>query len=421
MKEEKSAPVSESELFRRRHAIHIICPVFPIHIGAKCPVFLFKFGAFPCFSVETTIYLYKKHGLWSCGFQSLDMYREIEKKIQDWIDGSRKALLVYGARQVGKTYIIRKMLEQNDIRYCEYNLIEREDIVSVLEAVDDAGDISTRLAMYSDKPLTEKESVIFLDEIQRYPDIITKIKFLVDEGKYRYIISGSNLGVELRKLIQAFYYYLIVGGMPEAVNVYNATHSLNKIQEEQQSIVRQYKLDFTAYEREERKLKINAIYDNIPASPLAMAKETNVFKLFLSDVGLLTSCYPQFIKQELLEMNPDREINNGALFENFVAQEIYSVMESLYYFKKKAIGEVDFIIERQDKAIPIEVKSGSDYKKHAALNHLLEHYPFEQAYVLSLNNVEKKGNIKYLPIYMLREICKEDSARQEHDIIPGLM
>ena len=349
------------------------------------------------------------------------MYREIEKKIQDWIDGSRKALLVYGARQVGKTYIIRKMLEQNDIRYCEYNLIEREDIVSALEAVDDAGDISTRLVMYSDKPLTEKESVIFLDEIQRYPDIITKIKFLVDEGKYRYIISGSNLGVELRKLIQAFYYYLIVGGMPEAVNVYNATHSLNKIQEEQQSIIRQYKLDFTAYEREERKLKINAIYDNIPASPLAMAKETNVFKLFLSDVGLLTSCYPQFIKQELLEMNPDREINNGALFENFVAQEIYSVMESLYYFKKKGIGEVDFIIERQDKAIPIEVKSGSDYKKHAALNHLLEHYPFEQAYVLSLNNVEKKGNIKYLPIYMLREICKGDSARQEHDIIPGLM
>ena len=196
MKEEKSAPVSESELFRRRHAIHIICPVFPIHIGAKCPVFLFKFGAFPCF-----------------------------------------------------------------------------------------------------------------------------IKFLVDEGKYRYIISGSNLGVELRKLIQAFYYYLIVGGMPEAVNVYNATHSLNKIQEEQQSIVRQYKLDFTAYEREERKLKINAIYDNIPASPLAMAKETNVFKLFLSDVGLLTSCYPQFIKQELLEMNPDREINNGALFENFVTEQ----------------------------------------------------------------------------------------------------
>ena len=126
------------------------------------------------------------------------MFRSCENKLQDWINTGKKALLIYGARQVGKTYLIRKMLKHNNIPYCEFNLIEREDILNFLMQANDSTDISTRLAMYSDVPLKENESVIFLDEIQKYPDIVTKIKFLVDEGKYRYILSGSNLGVELK-------------------------------------------------------------------------------------------------------------------------------------------------------------------------------------------------------------------------------
>ena len=316
------------------------------------------------------------------------MFRLCENKIQNWIDNSQKAFLIYGARQVGKTYLVRKMLKQNNIPFCEYNLIERTDILNFLKNAENASDISAKLAMYSDVPLKEKESVIFLDEIQKYPDIITSIKFLVDEGKYRYILSGSNLGVELtgirsvpvgymesmqmfpmnyeefaiasginnamlshmkesfnsripvddivhKKLIQTFYYYLIIGGMPAVVKLYNETHSLDQIDQEQKNIINQYKADFTKYEQENRRLKIISVYDNIPAqlnkqnrkfnftmlnkelkfdryeesflwlkdaavaipayivsapqSPLEMSKETNVFKLFLSDVGLLTS------------------------------------------------------------------------------------------------------------------------------------
>ena len=126
------------------------------------------------------------------------MYRLCEKKLQDWIENSSKALLIYGARQVGKTYLIREMLNRNNISFCEYNLIERSDILSFLKRADSAPEISEKLAMYSDTELTIKESVIFIDEIQLYPDIVTKIKFLVDEGRYRYILSGSNLGVELK-------------------------------------------------------------------------------------------------------------------------------------------------------------------------------------------------------------------------------
>lgn len=445
------------------------------------------------------------------------MFRLCEENIQNWIDNSQKALLIYGARQVGKTYLIRELLRRNNIPYCEYNLIERSDILNFLLNADTSSDISSKLAMYSDVPLEEKESVVFLDEIQQYPDIITTIKFLVDEGKYRYVLSGSNLGVELqgirsipigymdslqmfpmnfeefaiasgineaalshirdcfnnrkpvdsiihKKLSQVFYYYLIVGGMPAVVNIYNDTHSLERIDREQKNIINQYKADFTKYEHENRRLKIISVYDNIPAqlnkqnrkfnftmlnkelkfdryeesflwlkdaavaipthivsnpqSPLELSKETNVFKLFLSDVGLLTSCYPFTLRGQIAEMDPDLELNNGALFENFVAQEIYAKFQKSFYYKKKSIGEVDFMVERDGRAIPVEVKSGADYKHHAALNNLLKHYKFDTAYVLSCNNVDTDGTITYLPIYMAGLIA--DDIKHGDIILPTI-
>lgn len=443
------------------------------------------------------------------------MYRLCEKKLQDWIENSSKALLIYGARQVGKTYLIREMLNRNNISFCEYNLIERSDILTFLEQADSASEISEKLAMYSDTELTEKESVIFLDEIQLYPDIVTKIKFLVDEGRYRYILSGSNLGVELKgirsipvgyieswqmfpmnfeefaiasgvtsamlahmkecfrnrlpvdnivhdRLLRTFYYYLIVGGMPSVINVYNETHSLARIDAEQKNIINQYKADFTKYEQENRRLKIISVYDNIPAqlnkqnrkfnfsmlnkelkfsryeesflwladaavviptyivstpkSPLEISRETNVFKLFLSDVGLLTSCYPSAVRAQIADMDPSREINNGALFENFAAEEFYAACGKSYYYKKKAGGEVDFMIETDGSAIPVEIKSGADYKHHAALDHLIESYDFDTAYILSPNNLETTGTKVYLPIYMAGLIA--DCQKMDDIILP---
>ncbi|MCR5254474.1 MAG: AAA family ATPase [Acetatifactor sp.] len=445
------------------------------------------------------------------------MYRKCESRIEEWIENNKKALLIYGARQVGKTYLIREMLKRKGVSFCEYNLIERTDILSKLKEIDNASDISALLALHSQMPLKEGESVVFLDEIQMYPEIITKIKFLVDEGKYRYILSGSNLGVELKgiqsipvgymesfqmfpldfeefafavgvkesyiahmkecflqekpvdsivndKLMQTFYYYLVIGGMPAVVNVYSDSHSLSRICEEQINIVNQYKADFTRYEQENRKLKVVSVYDNIPAqlnkqnrrfsftmlnkelkfdryeesflwlkdaavaiptyivddvkSPLQMSKETNVFKLFLSDVGLLTGCYPDYVRKELLEMNPEKEINCGALFENYVAEEIYAAGLSPYYFKKQAIGEVDFVIEKDGKVLPVEVKSGKDYKRHAALNHLIENKKLNKAYVLSINNLEKNDIITYLPIYMTGELCKQKTIGLDDLIAP---
>ena len=429
------------------------------------------------------------------------MKRQCEERIQEWIDNSDKALLIYGARQVGKTYVIREVLKRNNISFFEINFQERDDILKAISDISNAEELSMRLALYSDVPLIEKESVIFLDEIQLYPDIITKIKFLVDEGKYRFILSGSNLGVELKgiksipvgyidmfqmypmnlfefavalgvgedvisyirecfdeekpvdevihkRMLNAFYYYLICGGMPAVVNEFIASRNLRSVREEQQSIIRQYKADFVKYENDDRKLRIISIFDSIPAQlnqqnrkfvftqldkelkferyensflwlkdaavaipiyiasqpkpPLVLSKATNQFKLFMSDVGLLTSCYPDYVSKALLDMNPEYEINNGALFENFIAQELVGSGVTPYYFKSRSIGEIDFLIEYDNQIMPLEIKSGKSFRAHKALNNLLEssEYPIKKGYVLSPSNIERNGNITYMPIYM---------------------
>ena len=94
------------------------------------------------------------------------MYREFEDTIQKWLESSKKALLIYGARQGGKTYLIREMLKRNDISFCEFNLIERTDVLEALKKSDDSKEISEKFSLYSDVKLTDHESVVFLDEIQ---------------------------------------------------------------------------------------------------------------------------------------------------------------------------------------------------------------------------------------------------------------
>lgn len=429
------------------------------------------------------------------------MKRQYEDKIQKWIDTSSKALLIYGARQVGKTYLVRKMLRQNNISYFEVNFQEREDILNAISGLNNAEDISMKLALYSNTELKEGESVIFLDEVQLYPDIITKIKFLVDEGRYRFILSGSNLGVGIKgiksipvgyldmfqmypmtlfefayalgigdntieylkkcfdelkpvdeiihqRMINVFYYYLICGGMPSVVNEFIGTRNLRIVREEQQNIIRQYKADFVKYENDDKKLRIISIFDSIPAQlnqqnrrfiftqldkelkfnryensflwlkdaavaipiyivdqpkpPLILSKSTNQFKLFMGDVGLLTSCYPDYVSKALLDMNPDYEINNGALFENYIAQELSSCEITPYYFKSKSIGEIDFLIEYNNRIVPLEIKSGKEYKKHKALDNLLnsKEYSIDKGYILSLSNIEADDRCIYIPVYM---------------------
>ncbi len=426
--------------------------------------------------------------------------RKIEKEITGWIANADKALLVYGVRQAGKTFIIRKCLQDMGCDYVEFNLIRQPEIVPLLRDAASIDDMILKLSLISEKKIVPGKTWIFFDEIQRYREIVTKIKFLVEDGRFHYIMSGSLLGVEIAnlksapvgymksvtmypldfeeflqifevsdavfsllsqcfeerkpvdevihaKLMEMFHLYLLVGGMPAAVEKYRTTGDINAVMEEHLSLVEQYKLDFTQYEQENRRLALTRIYEMIPAElneknkrfkiadiqkdlryeriqdsfvwlwkagvalpafnateptiPLMLNEKSSLFKLFLSDVGLLTTLYGRAAKLKIL--NNESDINKGAIYENVVAQELAAHGFSLYYYNNKKMGELDFLIELDGKALPIEVKSGKDYEKHSALTQALkkEAFHMENAIVFTNENVMEKDRISYLPIYMV--------------------
>lgn len=426
--------------------------------------------------------------------------RKIEKKIYDWIRNDERALLLYGVRQAGKTYIIRHCLKSEGCSYVEFNLIREPDIVAILKSATDVDDLILKLSLYSDKKIIPGETFLFFDEIQKYKEIVTKIKFLVEDRRYRYILSGSLLGVEIvnlksapvgylkslqmypldfeeflqlfeissaafealkkayrykeavdeiihKKMLQLFHLYLIIGGMPAAVEKYRQTENIDAVMDEHEAILQQYKLDFTQYEAENKKLLLTNIYELIPAElneqnkrfkitdieknlrfekmndsftwlwkagvalpvfnvtepkiPLLLNQKSTLFKLFLSDVGMLTTLYGKALKLKIV--NQEKDINKGAVYENIAAQELTAHGYNCYYYNNKKFGELDFVIEHDGEVLPIEVKSGKDYKKHSALAQIMqnENYQLNEAVVFSNSNVERNGKIIYLPIYML--------------------
>lgn len=427
------------------------------------------------------------------------MYRKDSITVKEWLEHSDKALLVTGARQTGKTWLIRDEIDKSGYTRFEVNFIDQPDMVGYLNAEMSAEEFLTKLKMIMPEDCKAQKTVVFFDEIQKCPEIVTKIKFLVDEGSFRYVMSGSLLGVELKgiasapvgyltilkmypmdfeefmiandvssttlemlqekfetccpvdefihqKLLSLFFVYLIVGGMPDAVKAYIETKDIREVDKVQRDITMLYKEDFTQYELEDKKLKLRSIYDIIPAElnkqnkkfvftmldkelkfdryensflwlkdagvalpvynvdapviPLLASKSSNVFRLFSSDIGLLTSAYPAETKMELIGKNG--EVNNGAHFENAVAQQLTANGLEPYFCKKKNIGEMDFVIEMSGRIVPIEVKSGKSYKTHRALDKFMNvsDYHLEKAYVFSVGNVEVDGRVIYLPIYM---------------------
>ena len=255
--------------------------------------------------------------------------------------------------------------------------------------------------------------------------------------------------------------------MPEAVSIYIETNNLEKVSKIHEKIIRLYKQDFSKYEVN-NKLKLKEIYDAMPSQldqknkrfrlnilgdkmnydraensfiwlkdagvaipvynlnepklPFILNENRSLFKLFFSDVGLLTSQYSLQTKMAIL--NKEQSINNGSLFENAVAQELLSKGFKLYYFNSKKQGELDFLIELDGEVLPIEVKSGKDYKKHSALNNVMNdlNYDIPEAYILNQNNIEIKDKLIYLPIYMLMFIENDEIKNPIYKLdLKGLM
>lgn len=429
--------------------------------------------------------------------------RKINKFLEEFYATSNNALLLTGARQVGKTHSIRQFGKRFE-SFVEINFVESPDAIRVFREASDARQILLRLSGYTGKPLVKGKTLVFFDEVQACPEIVTAIKFLVEEGSYRYILSGSLLGVELNdlrsepvgylsvkemfpldfeefirflgvsdavldsvkdacemktavdvvihsKLIALFRLYLIVGGMPAVVSEYAKNNNLQTVLAGQQAIMGMYKRDISKYDHD-RKLRIEEIFNLIPPElnaqnkrfvlknlnenakfsryedafiwlknagvalpvynvdeprvPLLLSRSRNLFKLFLSDVGLLCSQFSDGIQLRIL--SGDKSLNFGAVYENAIAQELVAHGFPLYYYNNKKRGEVDFVTEDRGAVLPIEVKSGKNYARHRALCNILDvpEYAIPHAIVFSNDNLWVDGKTIYAPVYMAMFLSK---------------
>lgn len=432
------------------------------------------------------------------------LFRKIEKTIEDYLQSdTNKILLIDGARQVGKTYIIRHAGKKSFANYIEINMVEDSLANQLFKNVKTVEDFYLQVSMlYGDKMGTKQDTLIFIDEIQEYPHLLTLLKFLSQDNRFKYIASGSLLGVTLSqttsipmgsirkirmfpldfeeflyangvnelvinslrasfesntslndsshaKIMDLFKKYLLIGGMPDAVNAYLSEKNIRTVREIQEEIREYYAIDCSKYDAA-RKLKIRRIYDLIPSNmenkkkrvvaqsieekkgktfldyqdefeylissgialgvqavsnpsfPLIKTSGKNLLKLYLNDPGLLTDIlYKDNIRAVLDDVD---SINLGSVYESVVASELIAHGHKLFYYDNRKKGEVDYLIDDYQSlsVVPIEVKSGKDYSVHSALNVFTknEDYGIKKAIVLSNEReVKQKGKIWYLPVY----------------------
>ena len=373
--------------------------------------------------------------------------RNIEAELRRFFQShEKKALLVTGARQVGKTYIIEALGRQAFSSFVRINFIENKQARSLFEGAEDSDALLLRLSALAEEELIPGQTLIFLDEVQECKEIVTAIKFLVEEGSYRYILSGSLLGVDLRDIRSVPVGYMDVlemypldlaefaqanGVAPRVLDALRESFETKTpvdpvIHEKMMELFRLY-LIVGGLNAKNKRFILKDLHDNFkfdrfrnsflwlkdagvalptysvkdPVSPLLLTKTANLFKLFLSDVGLLSAMYMDGIQLKIL--NREQDINFGSVYENAAAQELKAHGFDLYYFNSKKQGEVDFLVERTGQVLPLEIKSGKDYTKHAALNNLLENpaYAIPEAYVFHNGNVNVNGKITYYPIYLM--------------------
>ena len=429
----------------------------------------------------------------------MSLARSVAQRFVRWHeDPDKKALLVTGARQVGKTFAVREFVRDHYDAVLEINFVETPRAKAVFEGNLDAATLVANLTAFSGQPLPPGRSAVFFDEVQECPRARSAIKFLVDDGRFDYIESGSLLGVQYRdvpslpvgyenvirmyplglreffealglqpesfdllkecfaerrevpiavheRLLRMTRLYLACGGMPAAVDQLVKTQDLALVLNTQRDIVELYRLDIARYAA--NKPHVKAIFDAMPSEiigankrftlrdlaptarmeryasdfmrladagvalpcynvrapelPLALNEQHSLFKLYPCDVGLLGSMLERPVQFDLVQ--GDAGVNNGALLETLAAQELAANGYSLRYFDKSKYGEVDFVLPGETRAVPVEIKSGADYRKHKALDNVMavEEWGIDEAMVFCQGNVQRCDSITYYPWYML--------------------
>ena len=417
----------------------------------------------------------------------------------------KKALLVTGARQVGKTSLIRSFGEAEYKKFVELNFLEMPRARDIFRDSRDADSVVLGLSAFLGESLTPGETLIVLDEIQECPEARTAIKFLVEDGRFDYVESGSLLGVNSREvpsypvgfeevrrmfpmdfeefamangigqdvlkhlaecfhegrpvqggvheaMTKLFRYYVITGGMPAAVQEFVSSRDIGRVIAVQKDILALYRMDIAKY-AQSGKEKIRDIFDRIPAQlndrnrrftlasisktarmeryedsfvwlrdagvalpcynvaepviPLRFNEQRTLFKLFLADTGLLCAAGMENVQFDILQ--GDLSVNMGGILENTFAQIFAANGFPLWYFAKQKYGEVDFVLQSGKTVLPVEIKSGKDFRAHAALGNVLgvKEWNIEKAVVFCQGNVETVGKVTYLPWYLVMYLRPE--------------
>lgn len=439
--------------------------------------------------------------------------RKIYDRLLEWKekDNGSCALLLDGARRVGKSYIAEQFGKNE---YKSYILIDFAHLPGEVRDIfeNDMNDFDlffNKLSAYYRKILYKRESLIIFDEVQRYPKARELIKYLVADGRYDYLETGSLISLRMnvedivipseeehvemfpmdfeeflwamgdettipylreclellrplgqamhRRVMNDFRQYILVGGMPQAVEAYRTTKSFENADRIKKRILTLYRQDITKYARgyeakvlsifdempsqlskTEKKYKLSSIskgarfrdYENAflwlteamvinncynatePTVGLSMSEEHTTRKCYMADTGLLVThsfMDDKFMDNELYrDILLDRlHVNEGMLMENIVAQELRAAGHKLYFYsrsdtdKRENNMEIDFLIRQKRKICPIEVKSGT-YRKHSSLDKFRNKFKGKigQAYILYTKDILIKENVIHLPIYM---------------------
>lgn len=444
--------------------------------------------------------------------------RKIRQLIQDHLlSRDKKVLVIEGARQIGKSFIIRDVAQALFPNYIEINFLEDKNGPRLFESATTPEDFYFRLSTVAGEKMsgTKNDTIVFMDEIQAYPHLLTMLKFLQGDGRFTYIASGSLLGVALRettsvpagsvlikrmyqldfeeflwangfsedsvrslkekflaresldeamhdRMMDMFKKYLLIGGLPDAVNEYVRSRNMIAVRAIHENIHRLYAVDASQYD-EEHKLLICRIYNMIPSLmgnrkkrivysdienkgrrrssdyrdefdyiigagigldvkavsspsfPVRESESKNLLKFYMSDVGLITNELYRYNIDAV--MNDRLSVNLGSVYESVVASELKAQgVSQLFYYDNKAHGEIDFLLDDYENTaiLPIEVKSGKDYNVHRALNTFMANpnYRVGRAFVLSNERrIETKGVVTYLPVYFTMFILG-DTPRQ---------
>lgn len=458
-----------------------------------------------------------KHSIFAASKQLIAMLeRKITPHLQSFLENNPyKIMLLNGARQIGKSFIIRHVGRQMFSNFVEIDLRADKEGAKVFADVRTTDDFYLQLSIIAGGRLGDRsDTLVFLDEIQSYPHLLTMLKFLNQEARYRYIASGSQLGIALAKstsvplgsveiqrmypldfeeflwamgvgkealgnvqnsfserlslnesthnyILKLFRYYLMVGGLPDAVNAFVLNRNIVDVRKIQADVHELYGIDASQYD-EENRLKIRKIYNLIPSVlenkkkrivvkniehkagkqfsdyqdefeyliessialdvnavsnprfPIIESQTKNLLKLYLNDVGILTELLYSYNANAILQ--DERSVNLGTVYESVVAQELRAHgYERLFYYDNKQHGEVDFLIDNYDtlSVIPIEVKSGKDYYVHSALSHFVNTKDYHVKEAIAFSNereVRRNGKIIYMPVYYVMFLQKSTAA-----------